>query len=365
MAPTPEQKRHRLEWQPTWRGQRLKQILQQGLPGLSSRNALLVIRNGLVTLANGGVLDDADLPVPEGCTLEVDLRHGVHGEGTATRTRLHERMQVVHDDPWVVVVNKHAGTLVQPIEDDGFGDEDEIREKGAPLVELLKHYWRTQGRTVVNPYLVQRLDIDTSGLLVLAKTDVMAAELQQQLQPPRTLSRHYIALVEGPMATSSGEWRTTLGRGKSGLRQTLPPGSPIKGQPAVTRFEVRQRFASATLVAFELETGRTHQIRIHAAESGHPVLGDTLYHRHATHARKVLAENPSRKIPAYHPHLEARACMEQPPPPAPPAAPRTLLHSTTLAFTHPHTGEPMEFHADPPEDFAQVLASLRAAGAGG
>jgi 23S rRNA pseudouridine1911/1915/1917 synthase len=360
MAPTPDQKLHQLEWKESWQGQRLKQIILADLPGLSSRNALLVIRNGLVRGVGSDVpLDDADMPVPAGTNLTVDLRHGVHGRGEANRPRLHERMQVVYDDPWVVVVNKQSGTPVQPIEDDDYGAEDGNRPKGAPLVELLKHYWKQQRQPIVNPYLVQRLDLETSGLLVLAKTDVVAAALQRQLQPPRALKRRYLALVAGVMVADKGQWRSRVGRGKTGLRQSMAQGSKAKAQLAVTHFTVRERFANATLVAFELETGRTHQIRIHSAEAGHPVLGEVLYRRHATHAHEFLNENPTKPLAPGHPHNEAREVFARPKPPAPPDAPRILLHSTELSFVHPETGRRLTYRQDPPEDFQAILAALR------
>lgn len=358
MAKALDQKLHRIDWRESWRGLRLKQILTGDLLGLSSRNAFLVIKNGLVRTADGAVLDDADLLLTEGVAIEVDLRHGVHGKGTVSRPTLRERMEVLYDDHHVVVVSKQSGTPVQPIEDEGEEDDSSATPKGAPLVELLKHYWKQQNRTIVNPYLVQRLDMETSGLLVLGKTDVAAAALQRQLKAPRTLKRRYLALVAGVFVQDKGEWNTAMGYGKSGLRQTLPPGGPDKGQEAITYFEVRERFANATLVAFELETGRTHQIRIHTAEAGHPVLGDRLYRRHATHARKLFAENPDRKVPSRHPHQEAREVAKHDAVP-PPDAPRTMLHSTELSFIHPNTGEIMTFEQNPPEDFAALLAALR------
>jgi 23S rRNA pseudouridine1911/1915/1917 synthase len=358
MAKALDQKLHRIEWKESWRGLRLKQIIAAEALGLSSRNAFLVIKNGLVRTADGGVLDDADLAMTEGVALVVDLRHGVHGKGTTTRAPLHHRMQVLHDDYHVVVVGKQSGTPVQPIEDDGLDDEEADRTKEAPLVELLKHYWKQQNKPIVNPYLVQRLDLETSGLLVLGKTDVAAAALQRQLKAPRTLKRRYLALVAGVFVLDKGEWQTSMGYGKSGLRQTLTPGGPEKGQDAITFFEVRERFANASLVAFELETGRTHQIRIHTAEAMHPVLGDRLYKRHGDHARTVMTDNPDRKIPANHPYLEARAALAREVPP-PPDAPRTMLHSTELSFIHPDSGEVMTFRQDPPEDFATLLKALR------
>jgi 23S rRNA pseudouridine1911/1915/1917 synthase len=333
------QKLHPLTPQPDWSGKRLKQIVLEAFPGVSSRSALLIIRNGLVKDSEGNVLDDADLHAPAGRTLTVDLRHGIHGQGTASRTPLRDRLLVVHDDPHLAVVSKPPFTPVQPIDE----EFKSSRVEAAPVVELLKHLWRQQGAAVVNPILVQRLDLETSGLLVVAKTDEAARLLQQQLLPPRRLTRQYVAIVAGETLAEKGTWESSLGVGVDGRRCSLRGKAAADGQQALTRFRIRERLRGALLLDLQLETGRTHQIRIHCAEAGHPVAGDKLY----------ATLPPTDGTPLSWPKRRKKSD------PAPLGAPRIMLHAALLSFEHPATGERMTFKKDPPEDFAEFLKSLQ------
>lgn len=363
-TPKLETRLHRLPWRDEWQGKRLKEVVRAAIPGLGSRPAMLVITNGLVRIDNGDVLDDADTVVAEGSTLIVDLRHGVHGEGKPRQAHLHERMKVYHDDDQVVVVSKRAWTLVQPLSEE---DERPDQEETPPLVELLKHYWRAQKKPVVNPMLVQRLDEQTSGLMVLAKTPEAARVLQEQLKPPRALRREYLALVEGVFASDAGHWHTWMGFGKNKLRQSLGEfregqRGPQGAQDAETRYEVAERLRGATLLRLRLETGRTHQIRIHCAEAGHPVLGDRLYRFLGEDIFRRLAAD---KVPTFgdrHPSHEAQRLYKegQKELAKPPREPkRFLLHSCRLVFRHPTRNETLAFDDPLPQDFADTLQSLR------
>jgi 23S rRNA pseudouridine1911/1915/1917 synthase len=361
MALPVDQKLHEFPWREEWRGLRLKQILQSIIPDLGSRNALLTIRNGLVESTAGAVLDDADLPVAEGTTLRIDYRQGLRAKAApSARPRLHERMKVVHDDEHLVVVSKQAGTPVQPIDEELKARTP--RAATAPLVELLKHYWRQKGiADPPNPFLVQRLDLETSGLLVLAKDEKMAAALQRQLQGSRReLKRRYVALAAGIFAGDKGTWKTWIGRSRTGLRQSLSPRSPGKPQVAVTHFRVMERFASSTLLQLELETGRTHQIRIHCAEAGHPLYGERVYGTLAELVRERLKEGNAGKVTEDSPLAEAERLADQPlPDPNWRRPPRVMLHSTHLAFRHPHSGKTLKFDDPLPEDFEAFLQTIR------
>lgn len=345
---------------PEWGGLRLKQIVQLCVPGLSSRNAMLIIKNGLVRTSEGMILDDADLVLPEVLGLEIDLRHGVHGQGEAQRPRLHERMNVLLDDDQVVVVVKAPFTPVQPVEEEG-GQRGQSRP---PLIELLKHYWREKGKGLINPIVVQRLDMETSGLLVLAKTEEAGHALQKQLLAPRRLERRYLALCRGVFTEVRGTWSTTLGRGPVGLRQSIPPKSR-GGQSATTHFHAIEKLKGATLVELKLETGRTHQIRIHCAESCHPLLGDDVYVKIADHYFEKLSEKPLANPKRNDPRWEAQEFIAKmaagAKPPKPPDAGRILLHAYKLAFDHPGTGKRMSFEEPLPKDYADYLEALRKA----
>jgi 23S rRNA pseudouridine1911/1915/1917 synthase len=357
------QKLHEFPWSPYWRGKRLKEVVRTMMPNLGSRHALLVITNGLVR-AGGKVHQNADDPMPENADLAVDLRHGVHGRGNPDHPHLHERMKVIHDDEHLVVVSKNSGTIVQPTRDD---DDAEGRQRTAPLVELLKHYWRANSQPPVNPIVVQRLDMNTSGLMVLAKTADAGRALQRQLKPPRKLRREYLAIVAGDVQTDSGVWKTYLAMGKIGLRQSVGAGSgrspSQRAQLAETHFEVEERFGTVTLLRLKLETGRTHQIRIHCAEAGHPVLGDHVYTRLAENVIERVAKGKAPTAIPDHPFQEAEKVVRTgviklvlPKK----VTQRLALHATKLSFIHPATrGKRMSFEDPLPGELKNYVKKLR------
>lgn len=351
-----------------WTGLRLKEAVQRALPDLGSRGALLVIRNGLVSLEGASsAMTDADTPAPVEGTLLVDLRHGLHGRSEAKKPRLHERMKVVHEDEHIIVVSKRAGTLVQPVE-----NQEDDRGRGAPLVELLKHYWRARHEPILNPVVVQRLDADTSGLLVLAKTQEAGRSLQRQLKPPRKMRRDYIAFVAGRLEKKQGVWKSLLGRGGLGLRQSVPPRESTPGvrgpapQSAVTHYKVIEELPSATVLSLRLETGRTHQIRIHCAEAGHPILGEPVYSRLTEYLFERAAKGKLRAPSPDAPVRELLAAVERgataPGIPDLRAA-RLALHAVLLSFLHPDTDQRLEFSEPLPPDmesYRQKLAGAKA-----
>jgi 23S rRNA pseudouridine1911/1915/1917 synthase len=360
-----DQKLYRYDYQNAWEGKRLKQIVLELLPGLGSRTAMLVIKNGLVAPEGGKAVVDADTMIPAGTALAIDLRHGMHGQGKSKRDKLIDQFTVHYDDEHLVVVAKKAFVLVQPTDDETLSKG--VRG-GPPLVELLKHYWKANSKPVVSPILVQRLDLQTSGLLVMAKTMDAARLLQRQLKPPRVLEREYLALVAGEFQTDSGTWSSQLGRGKTGLRQSLgedgqrlPPH--LKAQAATTHFKVERRFPQATLLRVKLETGRTHQIRIHCAEAGHPVLGDSLYERLATGILERATRMELKIKSPCHPSQEAIRLVSagkitiQKPDKLPR---RVALHATRLSFPHPITGEKLQFEEPLPGELTHCMESYAA-----
>lgn len=357
------QKIHRIEYSPEWEGKRLKEALRLAMPALASRPAFLLIKNGLVRDGGGAVLDDADMAVPEGQPLCVDLRHGIHGRGESEHPHLHERFHVMHDDADIVVVSKRPWTLVQPIDD---GGPPAKGAKGAPLVELLEHYWKAKGQRHSTPIVVQRLDLQTSGLLVIAKTTDASSSLQRQLKPPRKMHRDYIAITAGEFIASEGTWKTYQGRGKLGTRQTLaedtrPANSVDNAVIAETRFKVVERKKQASMLRLELETGRTHQIRIHCAEAGHPLLGDDLYRRLAESILTRLGKQKIVPRSPLNPAQEALALVRngQLDVVEPERKPkRVLLHATRLSFLHPRTGKRVSFEDPMPDDMRRYWEKL-------
>lgn len=226
-------------------------------------------------------------------------------------------LDIVYEDADVLVVNKPRGLVVHP----GAGNP-----RGTLVNAVLRHcpdLGAVGDR--IRPGIVHRLDKDTTGLLVVAKNQEALAALQGQLKG-RWLGRYYLAVVAGDMPADRGEVNAPIGRHPV-HRQRM---AVVKtGRPAITGWQVRQRFGKATLLEARLVTGRTHQVRVHMAHLGHPVLGDRVYGGQ-------------------------RAC-----PPGLPLPKGQALHAWRLEFFHPRTGDRMEFTADPPEDFQQLVRALQ------
>jgi len=220
-------------------------------------------------------------------------------------------LAIVHEDRALIVIDKPAGLVVHP----GSGHWN------GTLANALLHHC-PQLASVARAGIVHRLDKDTSGLLAVAKTPTAQTDLVRQLQA-RTVRREYLALVYGVVARG-GSIDAPIARHP--VRRTAM-AVVATGKRAVTHYEVRERFASCTLLACRLETGRTHQIRVHLAALGHSLIGDPAYGR--------------RRGVAFH---------------------RQALHAWRLGLVHPLTRQPLAWESPLPADFAALLASLRGQG---
>jgi 23S rRNA pseudouridine1911/1915/1917 synthase len=282
-------------------GLRLDQVLARNVPGLSRRKARVLIDLGGVFVDRARV-KVASRPVRAGQRVEANLggalerSSGLGAEARARDAAALPPYRVVFEDDDVVVVDKPAGLVTAPTPESDRGN----------LLDLLS---RREGTTKV--WLVHRIDLPTSGLLVFAKTPEANRVLGEKLVK-HDVEREYRAVVAGAVAADA---------------QTID--RPIAGRRAVTHVEVVERFAAgATMLAARLETGRTHQIRIHLAGLGHPVLGD------GEHGGEV-----------------ARLFV--------PAPPRLALHAAKLGFAHPRTGEIVRFESELPPELATWIAALR------
>ncbi len=240
-------------------------------------------------------------------------------------------LDIVYEDGEVIVVNKPAGMVVHP----GHGNYS-----GTLVNGLIYHFKHLPKNSNERPGLVHRIDKDTSGLLVVAKTDFAMANLASQFFN-RTTERVYWALVWGSLDEDEGTITGNIGRSLKNRLQmdVFPDGS--HGKHAVTHYRVLERFSYVTLVECKLETGRTHQIRAHFKYLGHTLFNDERYGGHA-----VLKGTTYTKYKQF-----VDNCFK--------ILPRQALHAKTLGFEHPTSGEKLFFNSELPEDFQTCLEKWR------
>ncbi len=240
-------------------------------------------------------------------------------------------LDIVYEDEELIVIDKPAGLVVHP----GHGNYS-----GTLVNGLIYHFQNLPKNSSDRPGLIHRIDKDTSGLLVVAKTDFSMAHLARQFFN-RTTQRRYLALVWGSIEQEEGTIEGHIGRSQKNRLQmeVYPEGD--HGKPAVTHFRVLERFSYVTLVECRLETGRTHQIRAHFKHLGHPLFNDERYG-----GDKILKGTTFTK---YRQFVEN--CFK--------VLPRQALHAQTLGFEHPTTGEQMHFESDIPADMSACLEKWR------
>lgn len=223
-------------------------------------------------------------------------------------------LDIIYEDDDVVVVNKARGMVVHP----AAGNYN-----GTLVNALLYHCKNLSGiNGVIRPGIVHRLDKDTSGIMICAKNDSAHLSLSEQIQS-KTAQRTYLAVVRGNVKNDSGVIETQIARDKNDRKKMAVVTEG--GRQAITEYEVAERFGKYTVVKCRLKTGRTHQIRVHMEYLGYPLVGD----------------------PKYSPMKTPFAINGQ------------ALHSLTLSFTHPRTGERLIFEAPLPEDMKKILTRLR------
>lgn len=220
-------------------------------------------------------------------------------------------LDIVYEDDWVLVVDKPSGMVVHPAP--GHPNHTLVNA-------LIYHFHELKNvQESLRPGIVHRIDKDTSGLLMVAKTDRAHQILQDELRA-KTTKREYVALVEGVILNQLGTIRAPIGRDSRDRKKMAVVDA---GKPAVTHFEVMERFRAHTLLKMRLETGRTHQIRVHMAYIGHPLANDPVY-----------GMSSGNDFGQY-------------------------LHAETLGFTHPITAKWMEFSQPIPSEFSQMIIRLR------
>lgn len=299
-----------------WRVQRAEEgrtvtaVLRARLPDRSWNTLRQWVESGKIFVDGERVLDVARR-VREGQTVKLLM--------AAPRPRPPERqVRILYEDAHVVVIDKPSGVSSVPYEE---------REQGTAM-DLVRDAWRRMGRPATSTplFIVHRIDKDTSGLLAYAKSKRAEKALAAQFRT-HTVERTYLCVAHGRVWPMRIESELVVDRG-DGLRGSARRGQ--RGKRAVTHVEVIEELRGATLCRVRLETGKTHQIRIHLAEKGHPLVGERVYIRDFLRAGGV-----------------------------PIAVSRLLLHAATLGFSHPLTGRWVQLASEPPEDFRAAVTALR------
>ena len=289
-------------------GQRLD-VFAAELAGVTRSRAGSLMKDGCVTV-DGTAQTKAGFKLKPGMAVAVEVPEPVPAKAQAEDIEL----RVVYQDPDVAVVFKPSGMVVHPAAGN---------PSGTLVNALLRHLDNLSGiGGELRPGIVHRIDKDTSGLLLVAKNDMAHLSLSEQIRA-HTVHRAYKAVVIGNMKEDAGTVDAPIGRHPTDRkRMAIVPG----GREAVTHWRVLERLKGATLIECRLTTGRTHQIRVHMASIGHPVLGDPVY--------------GPKKSPY-------------------PVAGGQLLHAYRVGFEHPRTGETLIFEAEPEERFTRWVEKLR------
>ncbi len=240
-------------------------------------------------------------------------------------------LDIVYEDEALLLINKPAGLVVHP----GHGNYT-----GTLVNALAYHFENLPKNSSERPGLVHRIDKDTTGLLVIAKTEAAMTHLAKQFEA-KTSEREYIALVWGTVKEDEGTIEGNIARHVKDRMQMAVFADPEIGKPAITHYKVLERFGYVTLVSCILETGRTHQIRVHMKHIGHPLFNDARYG-----GDLILKGTTFTKYKQFIDN-----CFK--------VLPRQALHAKTLGFVHPTTGEMMRFDTELPQDMQECIEKWR------
>ncbi len=292
-------------------GERLDKYLAAHLSGFSRNRVQQLLEQGCVTLEGATITDAARKVKPaEAYNVMVPAPKALNIVATDTP------LAIIYEDDDLVIIDKPAGMTVHP----GPGHTEDTLVNA-----LLAHCGASLSGIggIMRPGIVHRIDKDTSGLLVVAKNDAAHKHLSAQLAA-RTLKRQYLAVVKGNPRPLSGKVDAPIGRSTQNRKKMAVTGS---GRSAVTYYTTEKSFTTSALLRCTLESGRTHQIRVHMTHIGHPLVGDQVY---------------GRKGRDFNFHRQA-------------------LHAAALTLLHPTTGEKMEFTSKLPQDLQDLLAALAGA----
>jgi 23S rRNA pseudouridine1911/1915/1917 synthase len=297
------------------KGERIDRYLSQQLPDLSRSRIQQLIEEGNVQV-NGKVCTSKKVTVQSGDRISLTIPEAKPLDLQPEAIPL----EILYEDDSLIILNKPAGLVVHPAAG---------HESGTLVNALLAHCQNLAGiGGVQRPGIVHRLDKDTTGAIAIAKTDQAHQHLQAQLKA-KTARREYLGIVYGSPSADSGTIDQPIGRHPVDRKKMAVVPVEKGGRPAVTHWQVRERLSNYTLMHFQLETGRTHQIRVHSAYMGHPIVGDPVY----SSGRSVGVNLPGQ-----------------------------ALHAWRLTLQHPVTQEQIEVTAPVPKTFTTLLEVLRRRG---
>jgi len=334
------------------RGRRLDLFLAEKLTDLSRSRIQQLLSQGKITLAHALPNSESRIPSPvpragyrlrggEQITIAVEPPPPLRAHPEALP------LDILYEDEALVAINKPAGMVVHI----GAG------VKSGTLVNALLHHFNQLSGVggELRPGIVHRLDKETSGVLLVAKSDSVHRHLASQFSD-RAVEKHYLALVHGSPKMGAGQKEVTIRAaiGRDLKRRTRMATRSSGGRSAVSIYQVLRRYKGFTLLDVRILTGRTHQVRVHLSSIGHPVVGDTLYGAPARLSADLFRNAPAvppRAITSHRPRKKTPA--EQIP-----TLERNFLHSERIRFTHPRTGKPLEIRAPVPPELTEFLGGL-------
>ena len=303
--------------------ERLDAWMGSQLPDLSRSRLQKLIEQGYIQL-NGQICTNKNTKVGQGDHLKITIPDSQPLELTAEAIEL----DILYEDEYLIIINKPADLVVHPAPG---------HESGTLVNALLHHCPNLAGiGGIQRPGIVHRLDKDTTGAIVIAKTDQAHQHLQAQLKT-KTARREYMALVHGVPKSETGTIDLPIGRHRSDRQKMAIIAVEKGGRNAVTHWQVKERLGNYTLMEFRLETGRTHQIRVHLSHGGHSIVGDQTY------------GNNARKIQGSPDYLQEELKKMN----------HQALHSFYIRFIHPISGIRIEFEKGLPVDYNHLLEVIR------
>ena len=308
-------------------GKRLDKLISEQLPELTRSAVQHLMQDGCVTISGKPVKKNTKAAAGDVITVELPEPKEVAIEPENIP------LDIVYEDADIIVVNKPKGMVVHPAPGNWSGT----------LVNALMYHCGDSLSGIngeIRPGIVHRIDKDTSGLLAVAKNEESQLKLAKQFFD-HSIERRYVAIVWGDIREDEGTIEGNIGRDPNDRMRFRVFEEEDKGKRAVTHYRVLERFGFVTLVECKLETGRTHQIRVHMSRLGHPIFNDERY-----------GGNEIRKGTIYSKYRQfINNCFE--------LCPRQALHAKTLGFVHPRTGEWLQFDSAVPEDMTALLDKWR------